>query len=76
MNLTAIIIIAIVCGTIMGLVNIFSENNKLNKSTQEKFKKYESNIEEKLQNMQARIEVLEKIVTDENYSLKKEFSDL
>ncbi|WP_371192622.1 hypothetical protein [Glaciecola sp. SC05] len=76
MNLTAIIIIAIICSMIVTLVKTFKKGDQVSKLTQAKISDYESNVEQKLIAMQERIEVLEKIVTDEKYHLNKAFSDL
>lgn len=76
MNLTAIIIVAIVCSMIVSLVGIFKKSDQKNKLTKEQMSEYESKLEGKLNAMQERIEVLEKIVTDEKYNLNKAFSDL
>jgi uncharacterized protein YycO len=76
MNLTAIIIIAIICSMIVTLVKTLKKSDNINKFTRDKMSEYESSIEHKLNAMQERIEVLEKIVTDEKYNLNKAFSEL
>nr|WP_136251627.1 hypothetical protein [Ningiella ruwaisensis] len=75
MNLTAIIIIAILASMVVSIVKTVKRNNQV-KFTDSKFKEYETQVEQKLSAMQQRIEVLEKIVTDEKYNLNKEFENL
>ena len=74
MNLTAIIIMAIIVG---GIVKIISTLSNKNRNTENRFseQKYDDMLQ-KLQQMNERIETLERIVTDEKYSLNKEFENL
>ena len=75
MNLTAIIIVAIVAGAITSIIKVLKDNSH-SKGTEKRFQSHEQQVEERLQTMQARIETLEKIVTDEKYDLNREFSNL
>ncbi|WP_100655871.1 hypothetical protein [Alteromonas flava] len=74
MNMTAIAIVAIICWTIVSLTGA--------KKTKKKEKHDESTIAEnaelraKLDAMQERIEVLERIVTDDKYDLNRQFENL
>lgn len=76
MNLTAIIIIAIICSMIVTLVKIFKKDSSSSKLSQSQLSGLQNNVDEKLAAMQKRIEVLEHIVTDEKYHLNKAFADL
>ncbi|GAC15157.1 hypothetical protein [Aliiglaciecola lipolytica] len=72
MNLTAIVIIAIICWTIIKLTNRDKKEPKqVNQTNQEN-----SDLQQKLIVMNERIAVLEAIVTDEKYVLKREFDNL
>jgi len=74
MNLTAIIIVAIVVGGITSIISTLS-NKKLKESN--KFSKNErDDMQVQIQKMNERIETLERIVTDEKYSLNQQFADL
>lgn len=74
MNLTAIIIVAIVVGGITSVISTLS-NKKLKESN--KFNKEEcDDMQMQIQKMNERIATLERIVTDEKYSLNKQFADL
>lgn len=70
MNMTAIAIVGIICWAIVEIVN----------SSKKKAKKVDTQAQEKMQQdllaMQERIEVLEKIVTDEKYDLHRQFDEL
>lgn len=72
MNMTAIAIVGIICWTIVSLVDSRKAKNK-NKQT-----KIEGNsaMQAQMDQMQARIETLEKIVTDEKYDLHRQFDEL
>lgn len=76
MDFTAIIIIAIICSMVVSIVKIVKKSNGSSKSLNAQLEGYEQSVEQKLNSLQARIEVLEKIVTDEKYSLNKAFSEL
>lgn len=76
MNLTAIIIIAILSSMVVSIVKTVQKNNKSIKHTDALLSDYESSVEQKLAAMQERIEVLEKIVTDEKYNLNKAIDEL
>jgi tetrahydromethanopterin S-methyltransferase subunit B len=74
MNLTAIFIVAIVVGGITSIISTLS-NKKLKESN--KFNKEErDDMQMQIQKMNERIATLERIVTDEKYSLNKQFADL
>lgn len=74
MNLTAIIIVAIVVGGITSIISTLS-NKKIKESN--KFNKEErDDMQVQIQKMNERIATLERIVTDEKYSLNKQFADL
>ena len=74
MNLTAIIIVAICVGGITSIISTLS-NKKIKESS--KFNKQErDDMLLQIQKMNDRIETLERIVTDEKYSLNKQFADL
>ncbi|WP_395344526.1 hypothetical protein PN836_007095 [Ningiella sp. W23] len=75
MNLTAIIIVAIVAGMIVSII-IAVKKSPNTKYAEEQFAKHEQSVEQQLADMKARIETLEKIVTDEKYSLNREFENL
>ena len=74
MNLTAIFIVAIIVGGITSIVSTLS--NKKNKETNKFSKQERDDIQMQIQQMSARIETLERIVTDEKYSLNQQFADL
>jgi len=74
MNLTAIFIVAIVVGGITSIISTLS-NKKIKESN--KFNKEErDDMQLQIQKMNERIATLERIVTDEKYSLNKQFADL
>lgn len=68
MNITAVVIVAIVCWAIVELVN----------SRQKKAPKAEelNNLQQEVAGLKDRVQTLEKIVIDENYDLKKQFDNL
>jgi uncharacterized protein YlxW (UPF0749 family) len=76
MNLTAIIIIAIICSMVVSIVKTVKKSNQSVKQTAKEMSSYETAVDEKLAAMQERIEVLERIVTDEKYTLNKAFDEL
>ena len=74
MNLEAIIIVAIVVGGITSIISTLSDNkrkrvNKFNDKERDELLK-------QIAEMNERIQTLERIVTDEKYSLNKEFENL
>jgi tetrahydromethanopterin S-methyltransferase subunit B len=74
MNLTAIIIVAIIVGGITSIISTLS-NKKTTES--KKFSKQErDDLQVQIHQMNERIETLERIVTDEKYSLNQQFADL
>lgn len=74
MNLTAIFIVAIVVGGITSIISTLS-NKKIKESN--KFNKEErDDMQAQIQKMNERIATLERIVTDEKYTLNKQFADL
>jgi hypothetical protein len=74
MNLTAIFIVAIVVGGITSIISSLS--NKKNKESNKFSKEERDGMQVQIQQMNARIETLERIVTDEKYSLNQQFADL
>lgn len=74
MNITAIVIVAIICWAIVELVN-GSKNKKKDKKESESINQT-SHLEREMATMRERIETLEKIVTDEKYDLNRQFDDL
>ena len=74
MNLTAIIIVAICVGGITSIVSTVSDRKK--KEANALSKKEKSELLGQIEAMSDRIATLERIVTDEKYSLNKEFENL
>ena len=74
MNLTAILIVAII---VVGITSIISTlSNKKNKGSNKFSKQERDDIQVQIQQMNARIETVERIVTDEKYTLNQQFADL
>jgi hypothetical protein len=71
MNLTAIFIVGIVCWAIVAIIDSVKDKNK-DKLSSKRAQTYEAEIA----SLKERVSVLEKIVTDEKYDLKKQFEDL
>ena len=71
MNLTAVGIVALVCWAIVSLVNGPRSRKKDKQETQQN-----QGLQQELAALKERIEVLEKIVTDEKYDLNRQFDDL
>lgn len=71
MDMTAIIIVAIVAWTIVTIIQTVKDKNSSKVSNRET-EAYQSEIA----SLKERVSVLEKIVTDEKYELKKQFDDL
>lgn len=74
MNLTAISIVALVCWAIVQLVN--GPKNKRKDRINVDQINLTNNLERDIAAMRGRIEILEKIVTDEKYDLNRQFDDL
>ncbi|QPG04989.1 hypothetical protein IT774_12640 [Salinimonas marina] len=72
MNLTAIAIVAIVASVIYKIVEAGCRVRQSKRTSDARTEQYEAEIAE----LRERIEVLEKIVTDESYDLKRQFKDL
>ena len=72
MNLTAIAIVAIIASVIYKIVEAGCRVSQNKNASNAKSKQYEAEIAE----LRERIEVLEKIVTDESYDLKRQFKNL
>lgn len=72
MNLTAIIIIAIIATTIIKLTKSGEKSSGKNAELKNALGEQEREIAD----LKARIQTLEAIVTDEGYDLKKKFKDL
>ena len=71
MNLTAIIIVAICAWALVSIVDSAKDRSKKKVNSKEA-EAYKAEIAE----LKERVSVLEKIVTDERYDLKKQFADL
>ncbi|WP_158770807.1 hypothetical protein [Paraglaciecola sp. L1A13] len=71
MNITAVAIVAIICWAIVELTN-GSKAKKKNKVTLQQ----DAELAQQVADLKARIETLEKIVTDEKYDLHRQFDDL
>ncbi|QJR81790.1 hypothetical protein CA267_013990 [Alteromonas pelagimontana] len=71
MNLTAIAIIAIIAWAVVSIVETTKDKKKKQQES-----KNSGELQNQIAQLKERIEVLEKIVTDENYDLKKQFSNL
>ena len=71
MNMTAIAIVAICCWALAAIVEAAKSNKKHKISQIER-----EEIEKELHSLSSRVETLERIVTDESYTLKKEFDNL
>lgn len=70
MNMTAVAIVALICWAIVEIVNSGKKKkSKIDSQVQQK-------MQQDLQAMQERIEILEKIVTDEKYDLHRQFDEL
>ncbi|MFT4789298.1 MAG: phage shock protein B [Paraglaciecola sp.] len=74
MNITAVLIVAIVCWAIVKLVN-GPKGKKKDKKEADQINLANS-LERDMAVMRERIETLEKIVTDEKYDLNRQFDDL
>ena len=74
MNITAIVIVAVICWAIVELVN-GSKGKKKDKKDADQIN-LTNDLERDMAIMRERIEVLEKIVTDEKYDLNRKFDDL
>lgn len=71
MNMTAIAIVAIVCWALVSIIDSLKSNQK-HKTT----KATQAALENDIEQLKQRVETLEKIVTDKNYDLHKEFDKL
>ena len=71
MNMTAIAIVAICAWALVTIVDSAKDNSKKKLNSKET-DAYKAEIAE----LKERVSVLEKIVTDERYDLKKQFADL
>lgn len=74
MNITAIVIVAVICWAIVELVNGPKGKKKDKKEANQV--NLANNLERDMTVMRERIETLEKIVTDEKYDLNRQFDDL
>ena len=75
MDITAIAIVAIICGSIVSLTKHKSPNKKTKNDTAQ-LQQEHSQMQKELNQMAERLAVLEKIVTDEKYQLNREFESL
>lgn len=71
MNMTAIAIVAICAWAIVSIVDRAKDKSTKKVSTKER-ESYQADIAA----LKERVSVLEKIVTDEKYDLKRQFADL
>lgn len=71
MNMTAVAIVAIICWAIVELTN----NGKSKKKSKIESKETDA-LREEVAELKDRVATLERIVTDEKYSLNKEFENL
>lgn len=76
MDLTAIIIIAIVSSAIVSIIKILAKHNRDKISSNAQVSSSQQDLTAQIQALQERVNVLESIVTDEKYSLNKAFSEL
>lgn len=74
MNMTAVAIVAIICWAIVKLAGPRKEGKKSKNDAVTEQENAE--LRARMGMMQERIEILEKIVTDEKYSLHREFENL
>ncbi|AXR05689.1 hypothetical protein [Salinimonas sediminis] len=72
MNLTAIAIVAIVAASIVEIIKAIGRISQKKAASNNNLDEHRQQIEQ----LKERVEVLEKIVTDQNYDLKKQFRDL
>lgn len=72
MDITAIAIVGIICWTIVSLVDSRKSKNKNKPPVVQDNRAMQLQMDQ----MQARIETLEKIVTDEKYDLHRQFDQL
>ncbi len=71
MNMTAVAIVAICAWALVSIIDNAKDKNRKKLNTKE-VDAYKTEIAE----LKERVSVLEKIVTDERYDLKKQFADL
>lgn len=71
MNLTAIGIVAIIAWAIVSIVEAGKDKKKAKSNNRET-----QALEKEVAQLKERVQVLEKIVTDQNYDLKKQFDEL
>ncbi len=74
--MTAIAIVAIISWAIVSIVRTLKSKHVESSQYKGETKARISALESEIARMQERIVVLEKIVTDSNYDLKKQFEDL
>lgn len=72
MNTTAIAIIAIICWAIVSIVRSGKDTGKKSKKHEDENQQLRAEID----SLKERIATLEAIVTDEKYTLKREFENL
>ena len=71
MNTTAVVIVAICAWALVSIVTAAKDKSKSKKDIRS-----DKAMEAENAALRERVEVLEKIVTEENYDLKKQFKDL
>lgn len=74
MNFTAVAIVAISCWALVEVVQTLT--NRKHKAKNANIQQDQQAMQKALQELRDRVEVLEKIVTDEKYDLNKQFEDL
>lgn len=72
MDMTAIAIVAIIAWMIVSIVEASKKGQKKQQETQQE----RNDSRQEIAELKARIEVLEKIVTDDKYTLNQEFANL
>ena len=77
MNVTAVVIVAIVFSALVHVVNtIFGKRNRHHASDLNKATQTITTLQAEVDSLKDRVKTLEKIVTDEKYQLNKEFENL
>ena len=72
MDMTAIAIVAIIAWMIVSIFEANKKGQKKQKESEQERNEYSKEIEQ----LKARVEVLEKIVTDDQFTLNQEFANL
>lgn len=72
MNPFEMVVIIVALGVLGGVLNSYFDGGKSKKA----LRKTNDQLNDRLAQMEKRLEVLERIVTDENYDLKRQFRNL